>query len=370
MSIRVPFLSFSRMHQECKEEIFKTFSDVYESNSFILGDQVKKFEESYATFNKTNYCIGVGSGLDALIISLRTLGIGSGDEVIVPSNTYIASLLAISSVGAYPILVEPRLDTYNINPELIDVAITSKTKAIMPVHLYGQACEMDQIMGIANKYGIYVVEDNAQAHSATFNNQLTGSFGNINGTSFYPGKNLGALGDAGAITTNNEDLFKKAKSLRNYGSDKKYFNEVKGYNSRIDELQAAFLSVKLKHLNNWNKERNKIADQYNSLLNNNSNLILPKIAIDATSVYHLYVIRTKRRDELRTYLSENGIGTIVHYPLPPHLQEAFRDLKYKKGDFPIAEEIAETCLSLPVYPGLTEEQVNFICTSINEFFNS
>jgi dTDP-4-amino-4,6-dideoxygalactose transaminase len=369
MKNQIPFLSFSQMHKDSKIGIYEAFENVYESNSFILGNQVKIFEDSYADFNKTKYCIGVGNGLDALIISLRTLEIGNGDEVIVPSNTFIATLLAVAAVGAKPILVEPSIKTYNIDPLLIEASITKKTKAIMPVHLYGQACEMDVIMSIAHKHNLFVIEDNAQAQGATFGGKPTGSFGNINGTSFYPGKNLGALGDAGAITTNDEVLFEKGKSLRNYGSQKKYFNEVKGYNSRLDELQASFLSVKLKHLNDWNKERNKIANQYSNLLNTNNNIIIPKVADGATSVYHLYVIRTKRRNELQSYLAEKGIGTVIHYPVPPHLQEAFTDLNLKKGDFPIAEEIAATCLSLPLYPGLTEEEISFICLSIGKFFN-
>ncbi|MDF2450177.1 MAG: aminotransferase [Bacteroidota bacterium] len=367
---QIPFLSFSKMHEETKLGIYEAFESVYESNYFILGDKVKIFEKFYADFNKTNYCIGVGNGLDALIISLRALEIGNGHEVIVPSNTFIASLLAISAVGAKPVLVEPCITTYNIDPALIENAITSNTKAIMPVHLYGQACEMESIMFIANKHKLFVIEDNAQAQGATYNGKLTGSFGNINGTSFYPGKNLGALGDAGVITTNDKALFEKGKRLRNYGSEKKYFNQVKGYNSRLDELQAAFLSVKLKHLEKWNKERNKIADQYNNLLNNNREIILPKIATKSTSVYHLYVIRTQKRDELQAYLTERGIGTVIHYPVPPHLQEAFSDLGYEKGDFPIAEEIAGTCLSLPLYPGLKEEEIEFICLTIKQFFNS
>ena len=368
MSAQIPFLSFAQMHQEVKADIFKAFNDVYESNSFILGNEVKNFEDLYAKFNKTNYCIGVGNGLDALIISLRVLGLNKGDEVIVPSNTYIASLLAISAVGATPVLVEPRLDTYNINPDIIEAAITIKTKAILPVHLYGQACEMSKIITIANKHNLYVVEDNAQAQGSSFNGIQTGILGHINGTSFYPGKNLGALGDAGAITTNDENLYKKALSLRNYGSQKKYFNEVKGYNSRLDEIQAAFLSAKLNHLENWNKERQNIASQYNNLLKNTHEIILPKIANDATSVFHLYVIRTKKRDELQTYLTEKGIGTVIHYPVPPHLQEAYCDLNLKKGGYPIAEEIAATCLSLPIYPGLTNENIEFIADTIKQFF--
>lgn len=363
---KIPFLSLAAIHEESKAEMMRAFEDVYENNSFILGEQVKKFEQAYADFNTTKFCIGVGNGLDALTISLRTLGIGPEDEVIVPSNTFIATLLAIACVGARPVLVEPRPDTYNIDPARIEAAVTSRTKAIMPVHLYGQACEMDQIAALAKKHGLFIIEDNAQSQGATYKGKLTGSFGDMNGTSFYPGKNLGALGDAGAITTNDPALYEKAQSYRNYGSHKKYFNEVKGYNSRLDELQAAFLSVKLKRLNNWNRERNKIADHYSDKIKNSA-VILPKLAEGATSVYHLYVIRTKKRDELQSYLAEKGIGTVIHYPVPPHLQLAFKELGFSKGDFPIAEEIAETCLSLPVYPGLTEEEIEYICGHINNF---
>ena len=365
--MQIPFLSFDYMHQQVKADIQSAFNDVFDSNLFILGNKVKFFEESYAKFNKANYCIGVGNGLDALIISLRALDIGVGDEVIVPSNTYIASLLAISAVGAKPVLVEPRIDTYNINPDLIEVAITKKTKAILPVHLYGQACEMDNILAIAIKYNLVIIEDNAQSQGASFNGLQTGIFGSINGTSFYPGKNLGALGDAGAITTNDKNLYNKALSLRNYGSQKKYYNEVKGYNSRLDEMQAAFLSVKLNYLNEWNENRQEIANLYIRLLKNTPEIILPKIAEGATSVFHLFVIRTNKRDKLQAYLAEKGIGTVIHYPVPPHLQEAYKEFGYKKNDFPIAEEIADTCLSLPIYPGLTEENVKFVSKAIIEF---
>jgi dTDP-4-amino-4,6-dideoxygalactose transaminase len=364
----IPFLSFSSMHLDAKTDLYQAFENVFNSNSFILGEHVKQFEQAYAAFNETTYCIGVGNGLDALVIALRTLNIGVGDEVIVPSNTYIASLLAISAVGATPILVEPRITTYNINPDLIENAITKKTKAIMPVHLYGQACEMEQIIAIAKKYSLFIVEDNAQSQGATFNGKKTGTVGNINGTSFYPGKNLGALGDAGALTTNDADLYKKANSFRNYGSEKKYFNEVKGYNSRLDELQAAFLSAKLKQLSHWNTERQKIATEYFRLLKGSSELILPTIHANAISVFHLFVIRTKQRDALQNYLSEKGIGTVIHYPIPPHLQLAYADLGFKKGDFPIAEEIANTCLSLPIYPGLAMEEVHYIAETVNEFY--
>ncbi|MCS6989731.1 MAG: DegT/DnrJ/EryC1/StrS family aminotransferase, partial [Chloroherpetonaceae bacterium] len=252
---KIPFLSFEAMNAQIRDEIHQAFERVFFSNWYILGREVANFEAEYAKWNQVRFCVGVASGLDALHLSLRALGIGKGDEVIVPSNTYIATVLAVSFVGATPVFVEPRLDTYNIDPERIEEAITPRTKAIMPVHLYGQACEMDRIMDIAKKYGLYVVEDNAQAHGATYNGKLTGSFGIVNGTSFYPGKNLGALGDAGAITTDDEALYRKCQTLRNYGSQKKYYNEIIGYNSRLDELQAAFLSVKLKYLEKWTEER-------------------------------------------------------------------------------------------------------------------
>jgi len=271
-------------------------------------------------------------------------------------------------VKATPVFVEPDIRTYNIDPSKIEAAITPRTKAIMPVHLYGQACDMEGIMAIAKKHNLAVVEDNAQAHGATFNGQLTGTFGDINGTSFYPGKNLGALGDAGGITTNSDDLNKKARTIRHHGSQKKYFNEVKGMNSRLDEVQAAMLSLKLKHLDKWSKQRQAIADLYQQYLANVGDLVLPYILPNATSVYHLFVVRTKYRDELQAYLKNAGIQTLIHYPVPPHLQEAYSELNYKKSDFPLAEEIAETCLSLPIFPGLTEQQVEIIAEAMKTFF--
>lgn len=368
--MQIPFLSFKKMNDDVKAELLPSFENFIDKGWYILGDQVKQFEADYAAFSKTTYSAGVANGLDALIIALKALGVGEGHEVIVPSNTYIASWLAVSYVGATPVPVEPRPETYNINPDLIEAAITTKTKAIMPVHLYGQCCEMDAIMAIANKHNLYVVEDNAQSQGAMYNGKLAGSFGEVNGTSFYPGKNLGAYGDAGAITSNSEELIKKVLTIRNYGSNKKYYNELKGINSRLDELQAGFLSIKLKYIDSWTAERVQIADAYNLQLKNIPGIITPKLAENATSVYHLYVIRTDKRDELQQYLNENGIGTLIHYPLPPHLQEAYKDLNFKKGDFPLAEQIAETCLSLPMYPGLTQEEITQVCTTIKAFFHA
>lgn len=367
--MNIPFLSFKKMNADVKAETLASFEHFFDKAWYVLGDQVKQFEHEYANFNQTSHCVGVANGLDALIIALKTLNIGKGDEVIVPSNTYIASWLAVSYVGATPVAVEPRLDTYNINPELIEAKITSRTKAIMPVHLYGQCCEMDALMTIAKKHNLTVVEDNAQSQGATFNGKLAGSFGDINGTSFYPGKNLGAYGDAGAITTNNVALSQRAMVIRNYGSQKKYYNEELGINSRLDEVQAGFLSIKLKHLANWNAERNQIAANYMKHLAGTADLVLPVIAAGATSVFHLFVVRTSKRDALQQYLQQQGIGTLIHYPVPPHLQQAYRELNGKRGDYPLAEEIADTCLSLPMFPGMIDEEISYVASHIKSFLN-
>ena len=355
----INFLNFEPMHFQIREEMQHAFQRVYDSHWFIQGKELESFEQEYAKLNQTNYAIGASNGLDALVLSLRALNIGVGDEVIVPSNTYIATVLAVSHVGATPVFVEPRMETYNIDPEKIPAAITKRTKAIMPVHLYGQACEMDAIMKIANAYNLYVVEDNAQAHLSSFNGKLTGSFGDINGTSFYPGKNLGALGDAGAITSDNEALTTRVKTLRNYGSSVKYYNDEIGFNNRLDELQAAFLRVKLNYLEEWTNQRKEIASWYNTNLIN-KNWILPVVHKNADHVYHLYVIRTNDRNKLQLDLNAKGIQTMIHYPVPPHLQKAYKYLGFKKGDFPIAEEIAKTCLSLPVWPGMLTEDLEEI----------
>jgi dTDP-4-amino-4,6-dideoxygalactose transaminase len=312
----------------------------------------------------------VSNGLDALFLSLKALGVGPGDEVIVPSNTYIATALAVSYVGASVRFVEPDIDTYNIDPNKIEEAINPATKAIMPVHLYGQPCDMGRIQDISRKHNLYVVEDNAQAHGAKWNQKLTGSWGIVNGTSFYPGKNLGALGDAGAVTTNSPELSRKVRVLRNYGSEKKYFNEVTGYNMRLDELQAGVLSIKLRYLNGWTIQRQTIAKWYDAALKSISDdLVTPYVAPEATHCYHLYVIRTERRDALQRFLTERGIGTLIHYPIPPHLQKAYSNLGYKKGDFPIAEELASSCLSLPIWPGMTSDQVDEVAAAIKKFYS-
>ena len=365
--MQIPFLSFTPQHQPIREEVLAAMARVYDNQWYVLGQAVADFEAAYAAFNQTSHCVGVANGLDALHLSLLALEVGPGDEVIVPSNTYIATWLAISYVGATPIPVEPNLATYNLDPALIEAAITPRTKAIMPVHLYGQACEMTAIMDIASRHHLSVIEDNAQAQGATAHGGVTGSFGQANGTSFYPGKNLGALGDAGAITTNDAEVARRLRSLRNYGSQKKYYNEVIGYNSRLDEMQAAVLSVKLGHLGAWTKQRQQIAALYDQHLAGLGDLVLPTIAEGSTHVYHLYVVRTAHREALQQHLTAEGIGTLIHYPVPPHRQEAFAHLNMPAGQFPIAEALAATCLSLPMWPGMQEEQVQAVADSIRRF---
>lgn len=364
----IPFLSFNYQDDLYRDEIIDAMINVVDSKWYIMGEQLAVFEKEYARLNDVEYSVGVGNGLDALIISLKALGIGGGDEVIVPSNTYIASWLAVSNVGAIPVPVEPDPLTYNINADLIEEKITSKTKAILPVHLYGQSCNMTKIMTIAKKNNLFVVEDNAQSHLAKWNDKLTGSFGDINATSFYPGKNLGAIGDGGGITTNNQQYFLESKIIRNYGSDQKYYNRVKGFNSRLDELQASILNIKMPYLNQLNKERRHIAEIYTDQLKDCIEIVTPYTAPEAEHVFHLYVLLCDRRDELQKHLSENGIGTMIHYPVPPHLQEAYIDLGFKKGHFPLAEDIANRCLSLPLYPGLTGENIFKVTNCIKKFY--
>lgn len=365
----VPFLSFSPQHNPIRSEVLEAIADVYDKQWYVLGEQVKGFEAEYSVFNHVNHTIGVANGLDALHLALEGLGVQPGDEVIVPSNTYIATWLAISFVGGIPVPVEPNPDTYNIDPVRIEAALTPRTKGIMPVHLYGQACEMGPIMDIAHKHGLWVVEDNAQAQGAMWEGGLTGSFGTVNGTSFYPGKNLGALGDAGAVTTNDADLAHKIQVLRNYGSQQKYSNEVIGHNSRLDELQAAVLRVKLKYLPEWTAQRQKVAQQYNQYLAGIRDLILPVTAPGATHVYHLYVVRTNQRAALQQHLTEQGVGTLIHYPIPPHQQQAYAHLAIPQGGYPLAEELAATCLSLPMWPGMKEEHVRTVATAIRDFLD-
>ena len=364
--MKIPFVTFKPMEAELDKDLREAFDRVYTRSWYIEGVEDEAFEKAFAECCESKYCVGVGNGLDALFLALKALGVGAGDEVIVPSNTYIATALAVTYVGATPVFVEPDIRTFNIDPSRIEEAITDKTKAIMPVHLYGQPCDMDSIMEIAKKYGLFVVEDCAQAHGATYKGKVIGSFGDAAGFSFYPGKNLGALGDAGATVTNDEELAKKVRALGNYGSDYKYHHIYKGNNSRLDELQAAFLSAKLPHLNRMNEERRRIAQKYIDGIKNEE-VILPYIPEYANPVWHIFGIRCKRRDELEKFLNDAGIGTNKHYPIPMHLQECYKDLGFKEGDFPIAEEISATELSLPMYYGMTDEEVQYVIDKVNEF---
>lgn len=364
----IPFLSFTPQHDLIRPAVLAAIAGVYDKQWYVLGEQVTAFEQEYSAFNQVGHTIGVANGLDALHLALLALGVKPGDEVLVPSNTYIATWLAVSFVGAVPVPVEPNTATYNLDPALLEAAITPRTKGIMPVHLYGQACEMGPIMEVAQRHGLWVVEDNAQAQGAAWQGKLTGSFGQVNATSFYPGKNLGALGDAGAVTTDDDELMRKVQTLRNYGSQQKYYNEVIGYNSRLDELQAAVLRVKLPHLAAWTQQRQQVAARYDKLLAGVGDLVLPTVAASATHVYHLYVVRTTRREALQQHLAQAGVGTLIHYPVPPHRQQAYAHLQLPAGAFPIAEELAATCLSLPMWPGMTEEHITAVVEAIKAFF--
>ncbi|OGX81668.1 DegT/DnrJ/EryC1/StrS family aminotransferase [Hymenobacter coccineus] len=363
----IPFFSIVPQHAPLREEVLAAVARVYDSAWYVLGDEVAAFEREYAAFNQVPHAVGVANGLDALALALRALGVGPGDEVLVPSNTYIATWLAVTHVGARPVPVEPDPATSNLDPVRLVGALTPRTRAIMPVHLYGQACQMPEIMEVARQHGLHVVEDNAQAQGAAFNGQLTGSFGALNATSFYPGKNLGALGDAGALTTADADLAERVRTLRNYGSARKYHNDVVGYNSRLDELQAAVLRVKLGHLAAWTAQRRQLAAWYGQHLAGINGLRLPAVAPGATHVYHLYVVHTSRRDALQQHLAARGIGTLIHYPVPPHRQPAYAGLGLAPGALPIAENLAATCLSLPLWPGMTEAQVAAVAAAIRQF---
>ena len=364
--MEIPFVSFKPMERELDRELRDAFDRVFLHSWYIEGEEDRCFEQAFADYCGTQYCVGVGNGLDALMLSLKALEIGPGDEVIVPSNTYIATALAVTYVGAKPVFVEPEIRTFNMNPLRIEKAVKEKTKAIMPVHLYGQACEMDPILEIAGKYHLFVIEDCAQAHGATYKGRKVGTFGDLAGFSFYPGKNLGALGDAGAVVTNNSVLAEKVRALGNYGSDFKYHHIYKGNNSRLDELQAAFLTAKLPHLDRMNAERRRIASRYLTEIRN-PKIVLPMVGDNCVPVWHVFGIRCQERDALEKHLNDKEIGTNKHYPIPMHLQECYRELGFQRGDFPIAEEISATELSLPMYYGMTEEQIDYVIETVNAF---
>jgi len=362
--MKVPFLELKPTYDELRAEIDAAYHRVMDSGWYLLGNEIEAFEAEFARYCSARHCVAVGNGLDALHLILRAYDIGPGDEVLVPSNTFIATWLAVSYAGATPVPVEPDPRTFNIDPARIEAAITPKTRAIMPVHLYGQPADMDPIMEIARRRGLKVIEDSAQAQGARYRGRRTGSLGDAAGHSFYPGKNLGAFTDAGAVTTNDAELADRVRTLRNYGSKKKYYNEVKGFNSRLDELQAAFLRVKLAKLDEWNGRRQAIASRYLSELDKNTSLTLPFVPAWAEPVWHLFVIRHPRRDALQQQLTEAGIGTLVHYPVPPHLSGAYADGKWTRGAFPVAEDMADNILSLPIGPHLSPDQTRHVVEAL------
>lgn len=365
--MKVEFCSFRPMHDEIRENLDAAYNRVLDNSYYIQGKECELFEKEFAEYCDVNYCIGVATGLDAIMLILRAMNIGEGDEVIVPSNTFIATALAVSYVGAKPIFVEPTIETYNIDVSKIEEKITDNTKAIIVVHLQGRACDMDPINDLAQKYNLKVIEDAAQAHGAKYKGRIVGSLGDAAAFSFYPGKNLGCLGDGGAVVTNNKEIADKVRALGNYGSDYKYHHIYKGTNSRLDEIQCAFLREKLPHLDKWNQFRREVAKKYFEGIKNP----LIKLPVESDDIfehiYHVFVVRCDRRDEFEKYLKDNEILTVKHYPIPMHLQEAYSDLELKEGDLPIAEEISKTVLSLPMFYGMTDEEINYVIDIINKF---
>lgn len=362
--MNIPYLCLESIHNSLKEEFLQKFHDVLEHEWFIQGTECEYFEKEFAKYCGVKYCIGVGNGLDAIRLILLADNVGEGDEVIIPANTFIATALAVSYTGATPVFVEPDKETCNINPELIEEKITDRTKAIIAVHLYGRLADMDRICEIAARHGIKVFEDAAQAHGAMHNGKKAGTFSDATAFSFYPGKNLGALGDAGAVVTDNKEIADKVRSLGNYGSKVKYKHDYKGVNSRLDEIQAAFLRVKLSHLDSWNYARKEIAKEYYSRINNP---LISLCKFTEENVYHIFPIFCEKRDILQKYLNEKGIQTNIHYPIPLHLQGAYSDMNGKKGDYVVAEYLSDTELSIPLYPGLKKEEIDYIVKTINEF---
>ena len=363
--MNVPFLDLKAQYRELHEQLDAAYRRVVESGRFILGSEVETFESEFAAYCEAKHCVGVGNGLDALHLILRAAGIGPGDEVIVPGNTYIATWLAVSYSGATPIPVEPDERTYNIDAEKIAAAITGRTRAIMAVHLCGQPADMDALNEVASRHDLKVIEDCAQAHGALYKGTRVGTLGFAAAFSFYPGKNLGASGDGGAVTTNDDELARRVRLIGNYGSEVKYYNETKGLNSRLDEFQAAFLRVKLARLDEWNKHRKQIAKDYLQALKGVAKLTLPHVADWADPVWHLFMVRHPQRDSLQKHLTANGVGTIIHYPLPPHLQKAYAELGYPRGAFPISEKLANEVLSLPMSAHQTPEETSYVVQKVS-----
>lgn len=366
----VKFLDLKACNEKHMSSIQEALSEVARSGWYILGEQVSSFENEFAEYCGAKHCIGVSNGLDALTLMMEASGIGPGDEVIVPANTYIATWLAVSTLGAVPVPVEPNELTYNIEAKTIEEAISSKTKAVLVVHLYGKLCSMSDIVKLCDDKGLMLFEDSAQAHGTTQSRKRSGTFGLASGFSFYPGKNLGALGDAGCVVTNDDDLAQKVRVLRNYGSEKKYYNMVKGKNCRLDEMQAAVLRKKLPSLDSENQHRMALAKIYLKRLSEVEDLDLPVLDEGEDHTWHIFPVRYENRSELMGYLKEKNIDSLIHYPVPPHLSEAYADLGYSKGSFPISEKIADFILSLPMGPHLTADDVNFVCDEILSFFSN
>lgn len=362
--MQIPFLDLNRIHNPIRTKLDEAYHRVMDSGWFIMGPELAAFEAEFAAYSNVKHCIGVGNGLDALHLLLRAYGIGPGHEVIVPSNTFIATWLAVSQCGATPVAVEPDVNTHNINPVLIAAAITTNTKAIVPVHLYGQPADMDPINQLASEHGLVVIEDAAQAQGALYKGRRVGSLGHAAGTSFYPGKNLGALGDGGAVLTNDDSTAEQVRRLRNYGSSIKYQHDLAGYNTRLDELQAAFLREKLKVLDTWNAKRKVIASTYSDLLSS-ADCITPYVPDYADPVWHLYVIRSKHRDKLKAHLEQQGIASVIHYPTPPHKQSCYSD--YASLSMPIAETMAAEVLSLPMSPDMSEAEIEKVSSALRNF---
>lgn len=360
----IKFLDLYKINERLRKEINGKITQVLDSGWYLLGEETENFEQNFAKYCGVKHCIGVANGLESLNLIIRGYGFAQGDEIIVPANTYIASILAISENGCTPILVEPDINTYNINSDLIERKITSKTKAIMVVHLYGQAVQMQKIWALAQKYNLKIIEDSAQAHGAKYQNKRVGSLGDASGFSFYPGKNLGCVGDGGCVTTNDDELAQKIKALRNYGSHKKYHNVFIGMNSRLDEIQAGILDIKLKFLDEDNQKRKEIAKYYRKNIKNSS-IILPNVYAEDAHVWHLFVVRTKQRDNFQKYLLDNEIQTIIHYPIPPHKQECYK--LWNNLSYPITEEIHKSVLSLPISPVMSNDEVKKVVEVINEY---
>jgi len=366
--MNIPFVDLQTQFSSLRDEIIPAVESVMARGAFILGDEVEQFERSFAEFCDTDYCVSVASGCDALLWAIKACGLGSGDEIITVANTYIATVLAISQAGATPVLVDCLEDSFEMDPEKIETAVTPRTKAIIPVHLYGQSADMDTILALAEKHGLKVIEDAAQAHGATYRGRPCGSMGDVGCFSFYPGKNLGAYGDGGALVTNDEAIANRVRMLRNYGQSKKYYHDVVGWNSRLDTVQAAVLNVKLPRLQGWNDARREHADRYREGLAE-LDVVVPSEVKGNRHIYHLFVIRIRDRDKALDFLNTQGISCGIHYPVPVHFQKAYKGLGYDAGSFPVTERIAGEILSLPMFPELSDEQIEFVCQNLAAFQN-